>query len=268
MPNSWTRHLEQHEDRVFLVLTLVIGAVVGLVVVAFIVLTGNLGARMYPPGGSPWRRLLVPAAGSLVTGYLLCAFTVPMALAAIPGGWLSDRAGYRVAVVAGLVVAVAGFWMMSRWKTPMASQAVSLLAPGAGAGVVSSDIAGVVFMAAGLALAGIGIGLTIAPIGTAVINGVGEGERGMAASLVIILRLVGMSVSMSSMTAYGLRRTTVLGRQMLGPEDALDLEKTARVALEVVTKITGEIALIALAVTVMALGVAMLLRRGDLSPQR
>jgi hypothetical protein len=86
----------------------------------------------------------------------------------------------------------------------------------------------------------------------------------MASSLVIILRLIGMSVSMSSMTAYGLRRTTVLGREMLGPEDALDLEKTARVALEAVTKITGEIALIALAVSVTALGVAFLLRRDDL----
>jgi H+/Cl- antiporter ClcA len=73
-PDSWTRRLEQHEDRIFLVLTLVIGAVVGLVVVAFIVLTGNLGARMYPPGGSPWRRLLVPAAGALVTGYLLSRY--------------------------------------------------------------------------------------------------------------------------------------------------------------------------------------------------
>ena len=74
MQDSWTRRLEQHQDRVFLVLTLVIGAVVGLVVVAFIVLTGNLGARMYPPGGSPWRRLLVPAAGSLVTGFLLSRY--------------------------------------------------------------------------------------------------------------------------------------------------------------------------------------------------
>ena len=50
---------------------------------------------------------------------------------------------------------------------------------------------------------------------------------------------------------------------MLGPDDALDLEKTARVALEVVTKITSEIALISLAVAVVALGVALLLRRGD-----
>jgi CIC family chloride channel protein len=74
IPESWTRRLEQHEDRVFLVLTLVIGGVVGLVVVAFIVLTGNLGARLYPPGGSPWRRLLVPVAGSLATGYLLSRY--------------------------------------------------------------------------------------------------------------------------------------------------------------------------------------------------
>ena len=88
----------------------------------------------------------------------------------------------------------------------------------------------------------------------------------MASSLVIILRLIGMSVSMSSMTAYGLRRTTVLSREMLGPDDALDLEKTARVALDVVTKITSEIALISLAVAAMALGVALLLQRGDLRP--
>ncbi|HET6957886.1 MAG TPA: MFS transporter [Vicinamibacterales bacterium] len=204
---------------------------------------------------------------ALVTGYLLCAFTVPMALAAIPGGWLSERLGYRASVIIGLITAIAGFWMMSLWKVEMAAQAVAffdrLLQ-----GPVPSDTHGTGFMASGLALAGIGIGLTIAPVGAAVINGVGEQDRGMASSLVIILRLIGMSVSMSSMTAYGLRRTTVLGRQMLGSEDALDLEKTARVALEVVTKITGEIALIALAVTVMALGVAMLLRRGDLSPQR
>src|SRR5690242_6624272 len=67
----WTIRLDQHEDQVFLALTLVIGALVGLAVVAFIVLTERLGARMYPPGGAAWRRLLVPVAGSLATGYLL-----------------------------------------------------------------------------------------------------------------------------------------------------------------------------------------------------
>jgi hypothetical protein len=68
---------------------------------------------------------------------------------------------------------------------------------------------------------------------------------------------------MSSMTAYGLRRTTILSQEMLRPEDALDFEKTARVALDVVTRITSEIALIALAVAATALAVALSLRRAD-----
>jgi CIC family chloride channel protein len=49
----------------------VIGALVSLVVVAFILLTGRLAARMYPAGGAGWRRILVPTLGSLSTGYLL-----------------------------------------------------------------------------------------------------------------------------------------------------------------------------------------------------
>jgi CIC family chloride channel protein len=63
--------LRQHEDKILLVLTLIIGAVVGLVVVAFILVTENLGARMYPPGGAPWRRLVIPLVGALITGFLL-----------------------------------------------------------------------------------------------------------------------------------------------------------------------------------------------------
>jgi len=63
--------LRQREDQLSLVLSLVVGAVVGLVVVAFILLTGRLAARMYPPEGSGWRRILVPVLGSLSTGFLL-----------------------------------------------------------------------------------------------------------------------------------------------------------------------------------------------------
>ena len=203
---------------------------------------------------------------ALVTGYLLCAFTVPMALASIPGGWLSERFGYRAVVMCGLVVAIIGFWLMSLWRTEMAGQAVAFIEHLGRGQSDWADAGGTGFMAAGLALAGIGIGLTIAPIGTAVINAVGDQERGMASSLVIILRLVGMSICMSSMTAYGLRRTTILSRVMLSSDDALDLEKTARVALDVVTRVTGEIALIAVAVAAAALAIACWLRRRDISP--
>jgi CIC family chloride channel protein len=66
--------LQEREEQVFLVLALVIGALTGAAVVAFIVLTERLGMRLYPPGGSPWRRLLFPALGSLGIGYLLSRY--------------------------------------------------------------------------------------------------------------------------------------------------------------------------------------------------
>ena len=43
------------EDQVYLAFALLIGALVGLIVVAFILLTEHIGSRMYPPGGNPWR---------------------------------------------------------------------------------------------------------------------------------------------------------------------------------------------------------------------
>jgi len=69
--HQWTGILREREDQVFLVLTLLIGALVGLAVVAFILLTERFGARLYPAGGMGLRRLLVPVAGSLAMGYLL-----------------------------------------------------------------------------------------------------------------------------------------------------------------------------------------------------
>ena len=63
--------LQEREDQVFLILSLVIGALTGLAVVAFIVLTERMGMRLYPVGGAPWRRLLFPVVGSLGIGYLL-----------------------------------------------------------------------------------------------------------------------------------------------------------------------------------------------------
>jgi CIC family chloride channel protein len=70
----WRRVMAGREDQVFLILTLVIGALVGLVVVAFILLTERFGARLYPAGGAAWRRVLIPISGSLGMGYLLFRF--------------------------------------------------------------------------------------------------------------------------------------------------------------------------------------------------
>ena len=55
----------------FLVLTLVIGALVGLTVVAFIWFTEHVALRVYPVGSPGWHRFFAPVIGSLAMGYLL-----------------------------------------------------------------------------------------------------------------------------------------------------------------------------------------------------
>ncbi len=71
---SLVEDLRRREDRLALVLSLVIGALVGLVVVAFVLLTGRLAAHMYPAGGAGWRRIVIPTVGALVSGFLLWRF--------------------------------------------------------------------------------------------------------------------------------------------------------------------------------------------------
>jgi CIC family chloride channel protein len=66
--------LHQRENQVFLLLSLLIGALTGLAVVAFIVLTERLGMRLYPVSSAAWRRIAMPVAGSLAMGYLLYRF--------------------------------------------------------------------------------------------------------------------------------------------------------------------------------------------------
>ena len=70
----WTEQLKNREDQLTVVLSLVIGVLVGLMVVAFILLTGRLAAQMYPAGGAAWRRVVIPVIGALITGFLLSRY--------------------------------------------------------------------------------------------------------------------------------------------------------------------------------------------------
>ncbi len=64
--------LHEHEDKILLLLALVISAVVGLTVVAFVAMTEYLGEVLLTAGR--WQRVLAPLGGSLVGGWLLYKF--------------------------------------------------------------------------------------------------------------------------------------------------------------------------------------------------
>jgi MFS family permease len=122
-------------------------------------------------------------------GILLSAFTIPMAIAALPGALLSRRVGFRFATVTGLLLAAVGFiWAGLTWRLETPEP----------------------LMALHMVLAGTGLGLTIAPIGTVVINAVNEHQRGVASALVLIMRLIGMTTAISLLTATALSRVSYL----------------------------------------------------------
>src|ERR1700737_2087678 len=96
----WAALVKQREEQVFLLVTLLIGALVGLTVVAFIVLTERFGARIDAAVAPAWRRLVVPIVGSLSMGFLLYRYFpdargsgVPQTKAALfaRGGYISFR---------------------------------------------------------------------------------------------------------------------------------------------------------------------------------
>jgi len=66
--------MAQNENQVFMALTLVIGALVGLVVVAFIVVTDTLEQALYEDQGERWRLLVTPIVATLIAGFLLYRF--------------------------------------------------------------------------------------------------------------------------------------------------------------------------------------------------
>jgi chloride channel protein, CIC family len=95
---EWFAFLRKREEQVFLVLTLVIGALVGLTVVAFIWFTEHVAQRVYPVGSPGWHRFFAPVIGSLAMGYLLFKYFpdargsgVPQTKAALyaRGGYIS-----------------------------------------------------------------------------------------------------------------------------------------------------------------------------------
>lgn len=120
----------------------------------------------------------------MVSAQLLSAFSITMALAAFAGGRISERWGYRGITWVGLAVAAVGFWQMSRWP----------------------DLIDMGRMAPDLAIAGLGLGLVIAPIGTAAINAARQRDLGIASGLVIVMRLLGMTLGISALTAWAVAR--------------------------------------------------------------
>ncbi len=178
---------------------------------------------------------------ALQVGLLLSAMTVPMAMAAIPGGWLTERIGYNRTTMLGLAISTSGFLLI--WQTWSLDLSDPLL-------IVE------------MALVGIGIGLTFSPISAAIINAASDEERGVASALVLILRLIGMTVSVSTLTSFALNRVTSLAEVELGA-NAADVSLYQEVYARITVEVLGEFGLLGAVLCLVAMIPASLLRNDD-----
>jgi MFS family permease len=180
---------------------------------------------------------------ALQVGILLSALTVPMALAALPGGWLSDRIGYQRTTLIGLGIAIVGFLLI--WQTWTLELAT---------GVIALE----------MALVGVGLGLTFSPISAAVINAADDDQRGVASALVIILRLIGMTVAISSLTGLALQRVTFLASSALAGNT--DPQAAINLYAQVTVQVLAEIGLVGAVICILAMIPAVFGLRKDPAP--
>ena len=126
----------------------------------------------------------------LGSALLLARFMVAVPVGALAGGLLTGRLGGRWTAILGLAAATAGFLLLSRWQADELSRHLGPLR--------EADVV--------LVLTGLGFGIVIAPLAAAVLDVARAERHGLAASLVVLVRTLGMLVGLSALSAYGVHR--------------------------------------------------------------
>jgi len=177
----------------------------------------GVGAANLLIGGALMVALVdVPILGRLVfnldqlgSGLLLTQFLLGVPIGAVLGGLLAGRMGGRLTAVVGMVCSAVAFLQMAGWQAGELALRVGPIRP--------ADIA--------LGACGLGFGMVIAPLTAAVLELTRAQNHGLASSLVVLARVMGMLVGLSALTAFGLFRF----RQILGTPQLTDPDVRSRV---------------------------------------
>jgi EmrB/QacA subfamily drug resistance transporter len=185
--------------------------------------------------------LVDQASVSRISALMLAPFTLLIALLSFAGGRAVSQVGFRRIASVGLLLVATGYGAL--WLG---------LRDGALIGMVP-----------GLVLAGAGFGLVFAPIGATAIDAAPDPDRGIAAAMTLVFRLLGMTIGISLLTAIAVRRLQGLvgnletvvqapeesTAEFLARQTALLYETVLPVSLQVAREtflLAGAIALLAL----------------------
>ena len=120
--------------------------------------------------------------------FWLLRLTAAIPVGAIIGGLFLRRAGTRGVTVAGLCLVAMGLWLVSGWDL----------------GVDDPELTW------HLAVAGFGFGLVIAPLTAKALEMAAGEYRGTAAALVVVSRMMGMTLGLAALSAWGVEQFQIL----------------------------------------------------------
>ena len=136
---------------------------------------------------------------------LLSRFLIALPIGAIIGGYVARAIGDRAMAMIGMLIAAGGYVLVARWPLHVLSASYHL-------GPVHLPV-----LDTSLAITGLGLGLTIAPLSSAVLRVSPATAHGIASAALVVARMVGMLLGVAGATAWGLYRFHVLTRHLQIP---------------------------------------------------
>lgn len=142
---------------------------------------------------------------------LLARFLIALPIGALIGGFAARRWSARWVGVVGLVVATAAYVLISRWPGDVLAAHYFGFLP-----QFDTD----------LVLAGLGLGIVIAPLSVAVLRVVPAESHGIASAALVVARMLGMLIGLSALAAWGLHKFDNLTKGLQLPFPATDAAVT------------------------------------------